>query len=843
MKRTQLKIIAALIVCIGMLSNVNADPCGMVPPIFTGNQSPIARIGLQKTYVFHKDGVESFVIRPGFSGKVDNFGMLIPFPTPPEIRKVADNVFEHLVNAVDPPEVVIDLRIRRLMRGRAGAAPTAKAADSLKFKSKKESVTVLKQEAVGMYEVAVLEAGSAAVLKKWMDTNGYKYPDGMDKVTDDYVEAGWCFVAVKTKVGQKSGVDPKAGQRSVKAELPTGSVFDGNVQGMGFRFKSDELVVPMRLSAFNDGELRNVVYLLTDGPRKIRSIPEEYVVRQISGKQMYSNVTQLLPLRIIGGTEKDIPEYQRKNLPARRNPVPKNGIAKDLFASDLLAVSTGNLSLKHEEQEKELLRIGEHFGLRGGEVDSENALALADERTKTEKQGLDMLKEMTLTVVDGDFPRAVISSENLKFAEFKMPVSRNNNLNYDANKFGPGQKKEGVLKLGAIDWNDVERRIAADHRNTRFGLRGLIGLGLLGMLGTLVFRRPKSAIKTAVVVIVMFGMLGGTTFAGETIATRSNNDDQMINQLENSKTAHQAIKSITAFAKENESNRDRMIDDLLKVVKTDENIAKRGWAIAAMVEIGGQDVDEYLLNVHANESQKKIVRTWAAAARVTTTRTVNGLIEKANLIPQFPALGRPIGMRIVEKLSKDASKANPEEVIAVTQKVPQLQQSLAPTILAFGADKLTTVMSSAKDQNVRRIAAGYLGSLAQAGDSKSVAKSVIAKFEFSGDASKVAWEGGPLFLPGIQWSQEEARELAGNMIQWYLWCDINNKSAEQKQIHNNIRSLGLARAAGYTSPGWRDVDCVQWLEAWKVVVGKEGIEQILKEQGVESNDKYSGLIR
>ncbi|MFK7769985.1 MAG: DUF2330 domain-containing protein [Mariniblastus sp.] len=843
MRHSQLKTVACLIACVAMLSNVHADPCGMVPPIFTGKQSPIARIGLQKTYVFHKDGVESFVIRPGFSGKVDNFGMLIPFPTPPEIRKVPDNIFEHLANAIDPPEVVVDLRIRRMMRGRALGAAPAMATESLKFSQKAETVTVLKQEAVGMYEVAVLEAGSAAVLKKWMDTNGYKYPDGMDKVTGDYVKAGWCFVAVKTKVGQKKGVTPRAGQRSVKAELPAGSVFDGNVQGMGFRFKSDELVVPMRLSAFNDGELRNVVYLMADSPRKIRSIPEEYVVRQISGQQMFDNVTQPLPLRIIGGTEKDIPAHQRKSLPARRNPVPKNGVAKDLFASDLLAVATGNLSLKHEETEKELLRIGEYFGLRGGDVDSENALALADERTKTEKQGLEMLKEMTLTVVDGDFPREVIANENLKFADFKMPASRNNNVNYDANQFGPGQKKEGILKLGAIDWNDVDTRIAADHRNTRFGLRGLIGLGLLGMLGTLLYRKPKSTVKVAVLMFVAYGLLAGSAFAGET-STARNDNDELIGQLENSKTAHTAIASIAELAKANETDRDKIIEDLLNVVNTDENLAKRGWAIAAMVEIGGQDVDEYLLNVHADESQKKIVRTWAAAARVTMTRTVNGLIEKANLIPKFPALGRPIGMRIVEKLSKDSTKTDPEQVISVTQKVPQLQQALAPTIMSFGAEKLTRVMSSANDQNVRRMAAGYLGSLAQSsGDNKEVAKSVIARYEFSGDASNVAWEGGPLFLPGIQWTKEEARDLTGNMIRWYLWCDINKKDAEQKQIHNNIRSLGLARAAGYTSPGWRDVDCVQWLEAWKAVVGKEGIEKILKEQGVESNDKYSGLIR
>ena len=58
---------------------------------------------------------------------------------------------------------------------------------------------------------------------------------------------------------------------------------------MGFRFEVDEHVVPMRLSAFNKGELRNIVYLLTDGPRKIRMIPEEYVMRQIPGEQLYSD--------------------------------------------------------------------------------------------------------------------------------------------------------------------------------------------------------------------------------------------------------------------------------------------------------------------------------------------------------------------------------------------------------------------------------------------------------------------------------------------------------------------------------------------------------------------------
>ena len=249
------------------------DPCGMVPPIYTGVGKAITRIGLQKTYVFYKDGIEAVVIRPGFEGKVDEFGMLIPFPNPPEIRKVADNVFAQLSNAVDPPEVVIDLSPIFENQGNFAADGAARG---LQFDQKKseETVRVIKQEAVGMYEVAVLEAGSAAALKRWMDQNGYKFPQGMDNVAEEYVKTGWCFVAVKTKVGQKAGVEPHAGQRTVNSKLPEGANFDGHVQGMGFRFKSDELVVPMRLSAFNDGELRNVVYLLTEGPRSNRSAPE-----------------------------------------------------------------------------------------------------------------------------------------------------------------------------------------------------------------------------------------------------------------------------------------------------------------------------------------------------------------------------------------------------------------------------------------------------------------------------------------------------------------------------------------------------------------------------------------
>ncbi|MEK6238532.1 MAG: DUF2330 domain-containing protein, partial [Planctomycetales bacterium] len=255
-----LGLIAAVAVA-AVASLAHADPCGMVPPIYQGQGSPITRIGEQATYVFYKDGVETFVIRPGFQGKVDEFGMLIPFPSPPSLRKVPDHVFPHVAAAIDPPEVIADLRAHLLQKSLGEANAPGQRRPGLSYASAADpnAVRVIKKEAVGMYEVVVLEAGSAAALKKWMDEHKFKYPDGMDKVCNEYIKESWCFVAIKTKVGEKGGANPQPGQRATNTKLPRGSNFDGHVQGMGFRFQTDELVVPMRLSAFNDGELRNIV--------------------------------------------------------------------------------------------------------------------------------------------------------------------------------------------------------------------------------------------------------------------------------------------------------------------------------------------------------------------------------------------------------------------------------------------------------------------------------------------------------------------------------------------------------------------------------------------------------
>ena len=314
--------------------------------------------------------------------------------------------------------------------------------------------------------------------------------------------------------------------------------------------------------------------------------------------------------------------------------------------------------------------------------------------------------------------------------------------------------------------------------------------------------------------------------------------DEMLAQLSSNKTKDQAIAAIVKYSKKNEDSYKTIVKSLSQIARLGEDLVQRGWAIAALAEIGGLEIDEILLNIHSDEKQEDVVRNWAAAARVSMTRTTAGLIEKANLVNQFPSLGRPIGLRLIEQMSGE-NNARVEDMIEVTTTVPQLAQALAPAIMARNTDELVNTMLTASDQNVRRMAASFVATKAQQG-STDIADPIIEVVKFDADANAVPWQGGPLFIPQIAWGEDDSRALVGNLIRWMVWCDTNNDSKNTRVIHNNIRSLALANAAGYKSPGWNDADVRQWLIAWGNCRGRAEIEAILNEQ--EIKNKYDDVL-
>lgn len=430
-----------------------ADPCGMVPPIWTeATNTQIRRIGPQKTYVFFDQGIETMVLRPAFSGKIEQFGMLIPFPSPPAIRKVSDDTFSQIANAIDPPEIPLWVRPRprlQRMKSMIGSAAPSVAAKESSLSLAKDEVRVIKREAVGMYEVVVLAAGSTKALKAWMVDEKFRFPEGMEDVTSDYVEDGWCFVAVKARVGAKSGVQAKPGMRSVDSSLPSGASFDGAVQAMGFRFKVDKLVVPMRLSAFNPGERRNIVYALTPGPMRLRGLPRSAVVRQVSGKDLVRNITGLLPVRVMDGTVREVKQFHLDKLKAQRDPDRHLGIARELFASDLRAVFDKTLIHDHEELEKSLTNVSEELGLRGKDIDRQHQKIVDAKGEIIYEKTIKMLSRMTLNVIDADFSEKFVAAENLQFLPYRMRNrARNTAEFYDAKMLAGAGPRSGHVFWG-----------------------------------------------------------------------------------------------------------------------------------------------------------------------------------------------------------------------------------------------------------------------------------------------------------------------------------------------------------------------------------------------------------
>lgn len=760
------------------VSPYRADPCGMVPPLFVGDGPPITRIGIQRTYVFYSDGMESLVLRPGFEGRVDQFGMLIPFPSPPEIRKVADDVFNHVAAAVDPPEVVVDLR-QHLWDGRRDFPAAKSELRALGYAAAEaDEVRVIRREAVGMYEVAVLDAGSAAALQVWMDDHGFRYPTGMDGVCQEYIEEDWCFVAVKAKVGAQAASTPRPGMREVDVDLPAGASFDGYVQAMGFRFRSDELVVPMRLSAFNPGELRNIVYVLSDVPRRIENLPEEFVVRQVPGSRILANLTEPLPLRILGGELADVPEWRRQNLPGERDPIPHNGIARELFASDLLAASTGGLSHAHEELEKELLAIGEELGLRGSDLDALHHEVLTGERERMVLQGLGLLRDMTLTVIDGDFPRPVIAAENLRFTAFAMPSARNDRELYDARAEGPAPVLGGSMDLGgpgAFSSPDALARSAV----------GTLGAALVALAAVWVSRRREGRALAATASAVALSVL---LLTGMQPVAAADAEEPV---------AHCAVAIRCGVAAPGPSQRAAV---QLRTLERSSSYPERGRAILELGRIGGEAGLVPLAEL-ARQSPDALIRTWAAAALMQRVEGAETLLAMSDLVQRSPALVRPYAAAWRARSGAAADGVGVDAALEAIARVGALQQQVLPSFAS--------------------VATGPL--------------------RYDGEAGRLPWHGGPLFVPSLGWGAEDARALWRELIGWHLFCHRNGDADGKRVIHNALNSWGLANAAGYPMPG-SELSPTRWLLTFGEVVGVEPLRELLDEFEVDGDQRLRALL-
>lgn len=837
-----------------------ADPCGMVPPVLVleDGSAPISRVGVQRTYVFHRDGIESLTLRPAFEGKVEEFGMLIPFPSPPSIQKAPDDVFDHIAKAIDPPEVVVHPRYEVLFSLGYSARPASDVA--MEGRARKDELRVLKEEAVGMYDVAVLEAGSAAVLKRWMDANGFQYPTGMDAVCDEYIEDRWCFVAVKARVGAKSGVDPRPGMRAAEATFPEGGSFDGAVQAMTFRFFSEELVVPMRLSAFNPGELHNVVYLLAEEPMRIAQMDPSLVVRQVEGRALFRNVTRPLPLRMIG--DQPFTEAQRQAYAAQRDPAPHNGLAARLFSADLLATRENRLANPFEEREKALLAVGERLGLRGPGLDALHAQALEHEIGAATEMALGDLRSMTLTVIDGDFDRATLAAENLRFEPFRMAEARNRPTFYDAKTGGPTPDPGGTVYYGSLlpEPPTAPPGSGPGGQPLLFAALGAGALGLFALLGRRVRPRatPTPARRLAPVGVhagLALLTLGGMAAVGSVgeAHTEAVEPCRCIQEPapERGVTPPQVDAAPAALLDPARRETalatyvglgDAAVPFLLQLASGDHDLVARGYAVVALGEIRGEASAVALRRLQLAPDAPPLVQAWAGAARIGRAASLEELLVLATGLPANTALDELLGKRVAASVTGTDDDAR--TLIEASLELPRLVTALQEPILAQGPGALARVMTRAPSDELRRRAAGYLAAAGPRFGNDGVAAATVAAIRFQGGAEAPPWDTGGcaiLYLPSVSWSQDLARAALAELLRWYVWA-VDHDPAQVQVLRNNMQSVGLLRPAG-VSLRWGDgTSAATELESWSQVVGAREVLLLLAEQDLQGDPRYAHLI-
>ncbi len=266
-----------------------------------------------------------------------------------------------------------------------------------------------------------------------------------------------------------------------------------------------------------------------------------------------------------------------------------------------------------------------------------------------------------------------------------------------------------------------------------------------------------------------------------------------------------------------------------------KDTSARGWAIQGLARIDDDSAGEALVNIEQQGNAPMLIRTWAAAARVQRTTSLDEVLALAPLAQQYPGLDRPIRLK-VEAFSSELTDV-PSALRAVTLD-PNLAQVLAPIILNQGLDPLIQVMFTEPDFNVRRMAAGYVGTWA--GQDKDKARQIARAYAYTPGAEKVLWDGGALYVPSLAWQKKEAQALSGHLVSWHLFCDRTGLISEKQQIFNNLQSINLHQAAGW--PGWPSTDTNELLVQYGQAVGKPALEKVLAEHGVLDEDKYQRLL-
>ncbi|KOY54034.1 DUF2330 domain-containing protein [Streptomyces sp. XY332] len=224
-----------------LISPAYACGCGAMIP------EGYARIGVEReTSVVRFDGrTEQIVMRFVVRGDAPRAAWIMPVPGRATVELGDGDVFRELTWLTRP-----EFKTRSYFWPRDRDWPfsstTGDSAGAPLPGAGAPSVGVVGREQLGDFDVARLTATDPDALRNWLETNGFKLPDGLATELKPYVDQKWEYVAVRLAPRQQ------------------GKTLQGTLDPLKIRFDSNRLVYPMRLSRLAKTPQSLGLYILAD---------------------------------------------------------------------------------------------------------------------------------------------------------------------------------------------------------------------------------------------------------------------------------------------------------------------------------------------------------------------------------------------------------------------------------------------------------------------------------------------------------------------------------------------------------------------------------------------------
>src|SRR2546426_46917 len=201
-------------------------------------------------------GQESFTVQPKFEGNALDFGMVIPTPARPKLHEMPRDFFKELAvfsilkQRESPASQLLPVwggmggGLGGLGGGLGGLGGGLGGMPG-PLPPRPPAVKVLEAGLVGSLDYKIISAERADDLYRWLKDNKYSY-SGDEATLQHYVQKKWIFTVMK--------IDTMQMKRNKDG------TFDGEVTPTRFRFTSDKLIYPLKITQISVRERTEALF-------------------------------------------------------------------------------------------------------------------------------------------------------------------------------------------------------------------------------------------------------------------------------------------------------------------------------------------------------------------------------------------------------------------------------------------------------------------------------------------------------------------------------------------------------------------------------------------------------